>query len=215
MFLSHPDGSRSCRRRPIHEWPWPARWRHPTPGSCPARYGRCNGLPGDSGTDSARWRRARPAPRSGRRGRRSGRRTVGERADPVEHVALLALDQGDHVAQRIDQGHDVAHHRQGAGHRLDALERDATATDRLQLGVELGRATAHVLGVDGVERGDRDLGLTGLGGLGHASTSGLSRFWAGLLNKVSGFVTSMERAIDVSGAAAFHGRPRAPEKPQT
>lgn len=36
-------------------------------------------------------------------------------ADPVEQLAVLALDQSHHV----DQGHGVAHHRRGAGHGLD------------------------------------------------------------------------------------------------
>ena len=87
---------------------------------------------------------------------------------------------------------------------------DGATTDRLQPGVEFGGVAAHVLGVDGVERGDRDLRFTGLGRLAHASTSWLSTFWAGLLNEVSGLVTSMERAVDVSVAAAFHDRPRGP-----
>jgi hypothetical protein len=56
---------------------------------------------------------------------------------------------------------------------------DGATTDRLQPGVEFGGAAAHVLGVDGVERGDRDLGFAGFGGLAHASTSRVSTFWAG------------------------------------
>ncbi len=69
---------------------------------------------------------------------------INAEAYPIQKLTLRTFREGGDVIQRIDQRHDVAHHRQKPGRAFDSLERDNPATDLLQPGVNVGRTRANV-----------------------------------------------------------------------
>ncbi|AVR96251.1 hypothetical protein [Pseudoduganella armeniaca] len=85
---------------------------------------------------------------------------VDAQADPGQELDFLLgdelLDDPDNVHDGIDQCHDVADHRQAAGHGAEALERDVIVADLAQPFVEGGGGRADVLLVDRVEWSDGD-----------------------------------------------------------
>ena len=94
---------------------------------------------------------------------------VDAQAHPLQEIDFLPgevlLDDANDVHDGVDEGHDVADHRQAARNRAQAFERDVVVADLAQPLVEGGGAGADVLLVDGVEWGNRDFGrpLEGLG----------------------------------------------------
>ncbi len=83
---------------------------------------------------------------------------VDPEAGPVEHIARAAAHQHEDVVECIDQCHDVAQHGQATGHGLDARQRHQPATGLPQPRIDLRGTPAHILHVDGIERGHCCLG---------------------------------------------------------
>ncbi len=94
-----------------------------------------------------------------RHARRNGHHPdqVDAQTHPIQRIALLIGRQPNDVIQRIDQRHDVAHHRQPAGHGLDPLKRDNPATDLLQPCIDIGRTKTNVFNLNKVKRNNRHL----------------------------------------------------------
>ncbi|WP_254074803.1 hypothetical protein [Pseudomonas graminis] len=101
---------------------------------------------------------AHPRCRHGRRCRQDANQ-IDAQTHPVQRVAFLTGRQPDDVIQRINQRHDVAHHRQKARSALDPFKRNDPAADVPKPGIDIGSAGPDVLKLNQIKRNDRQLRL--------------------------------------------------------